>query len=194
MEVYWYYHCALLCRKWPLSPSSGRIVLEPGNRLSSLKKLYVAYQNSIQKRILIYFRSLVISHVTIQQSYLRILFLLIGLLLLHLCGKMASRRLNGKWFYFTLWKWTLLSDLAIIVMERRPIHFTVHVRNVSRKHKVNPLNNLVDFQLWFHSEMVFALFYFVVTIWIRDIHFHEKKNQIPSLVLIGQLFDLIHFG
>ena len=35
--------------------------------------------------------------------------------------------------------WTLLSDLAIIVMERKPIHFTVHVRNVSAKLNVNPL-------------------------------------------------------
>ena len=58
----------------------------------------------------------------------------------------------------------LLSDLAIIVMERRPIHLTVHVWNVSRKLKINPLNKLVNFQLWFHSEMVFALFCFVVII------------------------------
>ena len=52
MKVYWYYDYALLCRKWHLSSSSGGIVLRQGNRLSSLKELYVAYQNSIRKRIL----------------------------------------------------------------------------------------------------------------------------------------------
>ena len=69
MEVHRYYHYALLCRKWHLSPIRGKIKLDEGNRLSSLKKLYVACQTSIQKMILISFRSLVISHVTIRKSY-----------------------------------------------------------------------------------------------------------------------------
>ena len=89
--------------------------------------------------------------------------------------------------------WTLLSDLAIIVMERRPIHLTVHVRNVSRKLKVNPLNKLVDFQLRFHFEMLFAFFCFVVIIWIRDIPFHKKKkpNYLISSHKSGFRFDAL---
>ena len=90
--------------------------------------------------------------------------------------------------------WTLLSDLAIIVMERRPIHLTVHVRNVSGKLKANPLNKLANFQLRFHFELVFALFHFFETIWIRDTPFRQKKNQIPLLVRTSQIFDLIHFS
>ena len=87
------------------------------------------------------------------------------LLLLHyLCSKMVSTTLNGKRFYFALQMWTLLSDLAIIVMEQGPIHFNVHVWNVSRKPKVNPLNKLINFQLRFHFEMVFAFFRFFETI------------------------------
>ena len=93
MEFHRYYHYALLCRKWHLSPIRGKIKLDEGNRLSSLKKLYVACQTSIQKMILISFRSLVISHVTIRKSYLRFI---IALLLLHLCSKMILTWLNGK--------------------------------------------------------------------------------------------------
>ena len=81
--------------------------------------------------------------------------------------------------------WTLLSDLAIIVMERRPIYLTVYVWNVSIRLQVNPLNKLVNFQLQFHSEMIFALFRFFETIWIKDVPF-PWKNQIPSLVLTSR--------
>ena len=51
MEVYWYYDCALLCRKWNLSSGGSEIILRDDG-LRSLKKLYVAYQTSIRRRIL----------------------------------------------------------------------------------------------------------------------------------------------
>ena len=44
-------------------------------------------------------------------------------------------------------------------MERRPIHLTVYVWNVPRKLKINPFNKLVNFQLWFHSGMLFAFLF-----------------------------------
>ena len=75
---------------------------DPDNHLSSLKKLYVAYQTSIQKMILIYVR--IPSYLPCYNSAILLgcSGLVSGLLLLHLCSKMVSTRLNGKRFYFTL--------------------------------------------------------------------------------------------